>query len=293
MSSYAATGATRAVPLWRDLLVLLKLRIDALVVLVAVAGAVASGETRPGRIGLLAAASLAAAAGASALNHYYERDTDALMQRTRGRPLPSGRVTPATALVLGVTLISLSQLVVVTLGLGVGLYLLAGALTYALVYTRWLKPRTPWATVWGGAAGSFAVLAGWQAHASTWRPAPQLLAAVLFLWTPSHFWSFGIARAADYRRSPFPLLTSILSPRRASTVVWANTLGLVVTATALGLWLRWPYLAVALPSGLWFARHALLLRSEPTPERGFAVFKRSGAYLLALVAGLVLQSLVH
>jgi protoheme IX farnesyltransferase len=290
MSSYAATGATRAVPLWRDLLVLLEPRIDALVVLVAVAGAVASGETRSGRIGLLAAASFTAAAGASALNHHYERGTDALMERTRARPLPAGRVAPAVALVLGVVLVSLSQLLALPLGLGVGLYLLAGALTYALVYTRWLKPRTPWAVVWGGAAGSFAVLAGWQAHASTWRPAPQVLAAVLFLWTPSHVWSFGIARADDYRRSPFPLLTSLLPARRAAAVVRATTLGLVVTAAAAGLWLHWPYLVVAVPAGLWLARQARLLQADPSPEQASAFFKRSCVYLLALVLALVVQS---
>lgn len=274
MSSYAATGATRTVPLWRDLLVLLEPRIDALVVLVAVAGAVASGETRSGRIGLLAAASFAAAAGASALKHY-ER---------------AGRVAPAVSLVLGVVLLSLSQLLARPLGLGVGLYLLAGALTYALVYTRWLKPRTPWAVVWGGAAGSFAVLAGWQAHASTWRPAPQVLAAVLFLWTPSRVWSFGIARADDYRRPSFPSLTSLLPAPRAAAVVRATTLGLVVTAAAAGLWLHWPYLAVAVPAGLWLAHHARLLHADPSAERAFAFFRRSGVYLLALVVALVVQT---
>jgi protoheme IX farnesyltransferase len=113
------------------------------------------------------------------------------------------------ALGLGLGLCLLSVTAEAEIGPGATLYLAAGALTYAVVYTAWLKRRTPFSIVWGGAAGSFAALAGWQTASSTLAPAPLLLAGVLFLWTPSHFWSFAIARANDYRTAGVPTLVAV------------------------------------------------------------------------------------
>lgn len=290
MTSVAVELAPPA--LWRDVVALLKLRIDALVVCVALASAVAAGARSPLLLAALAVACLAASAGASALNHYLDRDVDARMPRTRSRPVAAGRIDPRVALWLGVGLIAGSQLLVPVLGPVASLYLLAGAVTYAGVYTWWLKPRTPYSIVLGGAAGSFAALAGWQTAASTVHPAPLLLAAVLFLWTPSHFWSLAIVLEQDYRQAGLPMLSAIAGPRRTAEAVFVNTLALVAASLALAVFFPWPYAAVAAPAGAAYlaCTHALRLRGDI----GWAwrSFKLSGLYLLALLFGLVLSTLV-
>jgi heme o synthase len=289
MSAFAV-AVPRAVSV-RDLVVLLKVRIDALVVCVALAAAVAAGVRAPGVLAVLAGACFAASAGASALNHYFERESDALMHRTRGRPLPSGRVPAAFALALGVTLIAASQAAVPVLGLGASLYLLAGAATYAVVYTRWLKRRTPYGIVFGGAAGSFAALAGWQTGATTLAAAPLLLAAVLFLWTPSHFWSLAITFEDDYRRANVPMLPVVAGARRAAAAVHANTVGLVVASLVLAPFVGVAYAIVAVPAGVWFLAGTRALARHADKPRAWTTFKASGLYLLSLLAGLVLSTL--
>jgi protoheme IX farnesyltransferase len=286
----AAVARASAWP-WRDAVTLLKLRIDSLVVAVALAAAVAAGTSDGRTLLVLAGACLAASAGASALNHYLDRNVDARMARTRRRPLPSGRVDPRLALWLGAALIAASQLSAVALGPLPAVYLMAGALTYALVYTRWLKPRTPYSIVLGGGAGSFAALAGWETGASTAAPAALLLAAVLFLWTPSHFWSLAIVLERDYREAGVPMLSAVVGVDRTARAIVANTAVLVACTLALGLFLPWPYLAVAAPAGACFLGLTLWLRRRPEASRAFTVFKLSGLYLLALLAGLVLSTL--
>lgn len=278
---------------WRDVVALLKLRIGALVVATAVAGAVAAGGRDAVELAVLALACLVAASGASALNHYFDRDLDARMARTASRPLPSGRIRdPRLALWLGLGLVAASALAAPVLGWGAVLYLLAGSATYAVVYTAWLKRRTPYSIVLGGAAGSFAALAGWQSVASTWHPAPQLLAAVLFLWTPSHFWSLSIVLERDYRAAGVPALSALAGPRRTAAAVYANTVGLVAASLALGVYAGWLYLAIAVPAGAGFLACAHRLRDEPSHDRAWLTFKLSGAFLLALLLGLVLSALV-
>jgi len=274
---------------WRDVVALLKLRIDTLVVCVALAAAVAAGPTSPTRLAVLGLACLLASAGASSLNHFLDRHFDGRMARTRTRPLPAGRLSPRVALWLGLALVGLSQTAAAVLGLLPALYLLAGALTYALVYTWWLKPRTPWSIVLGGAAGSFAALAGWEVSATTLAPAPILLAAVLFLWTPSHFWSLAIVLERDYREAGLPMLSALAGARgTARAVVW-NTAALVAASLALGPFVPWPYLAVAVPAGLGFLACVADLERHPDTGRARRAFKLSGLYLLVLLLGLVLS----
>lgn len=290
----AAVAVSRAASApWRDVLVLLKLRISALIVMVAVASAVAAGTTDPSRLALLALACLAASGGAGALNHWLDRDLDVRMARTATRPLPSGRIADArVALWLGLGLVAASQLAVPALGLAVCLLLLAGAATYVVVYSWWLKPRSPWSVVWGGAAGSFAALAGWQTAGPAWSPAAQLLALVLFLWTPSHFWSLAIWLERDYRAARIPMLPVVAGAARTARIVHANTVALVASSLALGVYLGWPYLLVATPAGVWFLRVAGRVRRSPEPEPAFACFKLSGLYLLLVLAGLILSAFV-
>lgn len=292
MTVAAAELALAPPAAWRDFVALLKLRIDALIVAVALAAAVAAGVTRPLRLIVLAIACSCASAGASALNHYLERDRDRLMRRTRNRPLPAGRIgEPRLVLWLGLALIAASQTALPLLGLAVSLYLLAGALTYALVYTAWLKPRTPWSIVIGGAAGSFAALAGWQTGASTLAPAPLLLAAVLFLWTPSHFWSLAIVHTDDYRRARLPMLPVVAGVRATAQAVFWNTLALVAVSLALAPLLGPAYATVAALAGAGFLACTGRLCRQSDARFAWLTFKASGLYLLVLLSGLVLSTL--
>lgn len=288
MTAIALSGAGLSA---RDVAALLKLRIDALVVATSLAAAAAAGVRDLTTLAVLGVACLSAAAGASAINHYLDRALDARMARTRRRPIPSGRLArPEAALRLGIGLILASQASAAVLGALPALYLLAGALTYAVVYTWWLKPRTPYSIVLGGAAGSFAALAGWATGATTWAPAPLLLAAVLFLWTPSHFWSLAIVLERDYRSAGLPMLSAVAGAARTAEAVWLNTLALVASSLVLAAFLPWPYAVVAVPAGAWFLREARALRREPTVPRAWRAFKLSGAYLLSLLVGVALAA---
>jgi protoheme IX farnesyltransferase len=291
MSSLVAVGERATGVAWRDVVTLLKLRIGTLITATAVAAALAAGQQNVRTLLVLAAAALLSSCGASSLNHWLDRDLDARMTRTCERPLPSGRLAPSVALGLGVGLVLIPLAAEQILGPGATLYLLAGAATYALVYTAWLKRRTPFSIVWGGAAGSFAALAGWQTAASTFRPAPIVLAGVLFLWTPSHFWSFAIARERDYRAGGVPTLVAIAGVERAGRAVAASSVGLVVWSILLGAFLPWPYLAFAAPSGVWFLMLALQLGRDASPARAWRLFKLSGVHLLVVLAGLTAAGL--
>jgi protoheme IX farnesyltransferase len=293
MSSAIVVGqVSRAGFAWRDVVVLLKLRIGALITMTTLAAAVAAGQRDAATLAVLAVASLLSSCGASALNHWLDRDLDARMSRTRSRPIPAGRLVPGVALGLGLGLSFVPISAERILGAGATLYLLAGGATYAVVYTAWLKRRTPYSIVWGGAAGSFAALAGWQTAGSTLRPAPLILAGVLFLWTPCHFWSFAIARDDDYRAAGVPTLVAFAGVERAARAVVASTVGLVAWSVALGLFLPPAYLALAVPAGVWFLVLAGRLGREPTRERAWSLFKLSGLYLVFVLAGLVAAGLV-
>lgn len=293
MSSTAVAVPVATSASWRDVVALLKLRIGALVVATALTGAVAAGGRDLAELTVLALACLAASSGASALNHYLDRDLDARMARTASRPLPSGRIrAPQIALGLGLGLVAASVTAAPVIGWGAVLYLLAGSATYGLVYTFWLKRRTPYSIVVGGAAGSFAALAGWQSAATTWEPAPQLLAAVLFLWTPSHFWSLSIVLERDYRVARVPALSALVGAGRTAAAVHASTLALVATSLALGAYAGWLFLAVAAAAGAGFLAYTHRLRRDPTTERAWQTFKLSGVYLLVLLTALVLSATV-
>lgn len=175
---------------WRDFLALTKPRVMSLVVFTALCGLLsAPGSIHP-VIGFTAILCIALGAGASgALNQYYEADIDAKMARTAKRPLPGGRMEPASALQFGIGLAAFSLGI---MGVGVN-WLAAGLLAfsiffYAVVYTIWLKPNTPQNIVIGGAAGAFPPVIGWAAVTGDITVIPMLLFAIIFLWTPPHFW---------------------------------------------------------------------------------------------------------
>ena len=221
----------------RDFVALLKPRVMSLVVFTGFVGLVlAPGSLHP-VLAFTAMLCIAAGAGASgAINMWYDADIDARMSRTRFRPVPAGRIAPGTALGFGVTLGTGAVLV---MGLAVNLMaaglLLATILYYVLVYTMWLKRRTPHNIVIGGAAGALPPLIGWSAVTGEVALAPVLLFAIIFFWTPPHFWALALYRRGDYARAGLPMLPVVAGVAETRKQILVYTL--VLTAVSLAPWL--------------------------------------------------------
>jgi protoheme IX farnesyltransferase len=202
-ATHPAAGATAA-----DWINLLKPRVVSLVVFTGLIGLLlAPGHLNP-VLGIASVLSIAVAAGAAgAINMWYDRDIDAIMRRTRNRALPSGRIAPDAALGFG---ISLAVASVVVMGLATNLVaavvLAVSILFYVLVYTMWLKRRTPQNIVIGGAAGAFPPLIGWASVTGSVDLVPVLLFAIIFFWTPPHFWALSLYAEIDYARAGVPML---------------------------------------------------------------------------------------
>src|SRR5687767_151501 len=191
MTAVTATADTALPADWRDLLALTKPRVMSLVVFTALCGMLAAPVAIHPVLGFTAILCIAlGAGGAAALNQWYEADLDALMKRTAGRPLPAGRMDRQSALHFGVGLSAFSVLLMgVATNWLAAVTLAASILFYVLVYTVWLKRITPQNIVIGGAAGAFPPLIGWVAVTGQLSLLPLLLFALIFLWTPPHFWA--------------------------------------------------------------------------------------------------------
>jgi protoheme IX farnesyltransferase len=223
-----------------DFLELMKPRVMSLVVFTALTGmAAAPGSLHP-LLAIIALLAIAVGAGASgALNMWYDADIDARMARTAGRPIPRGRITPDEALTFGVVL-SLGS--VVTLGVLVNW--VAGALLaftigyYVVIYTMWLKRRTPQNIVIGGAAGSFPPMIGWAAVTGSVSLESALLFLIIFMWTPPHFWALALYRCRDYERAGVPMLPVVAGGAETRRQILVYSLLLVplgVTPALVGL----------------------------------------------------------
>ena len=276
----------------------LKLRVGTFIGMAAVLGYVATapaGLSLPA-LGLLFAVTVMAAGGAGALNHFLDRDLDARMPRTAGRPLPSGVIRHGwhvVALGLGLVVLAVS-LATWRLNRLVALHLFLGAFTYVVIYTIWLKRRSWLNVVIGGLAGSFAVLAGGALARPELCLPPVIFAAVLFFWSPSHFWSLAIAYKSDYAGARIPMLPAVAGEARTARSIVANTVGLLAASAlpfALGL-LGWIYLLVGVAAGgsLMLAGNLALLR-RPTDRRlALTNFHASNLFLLLLFVGVLLDA---
>ncbi len=287
------TDLPGAVPKWGAYVSLLKPGITGLILLMAVAGFFAGDPTYPPpwvKLGGILLAGGMASGGAAALNHWYDRDIDARMKRTRDRPLPSEAVSPNHALVLGLLLTALSLPVAyLTVNLLSMLAMASGSVVYVLVYTVWLKRRTRWNIVVGGYAGSAPVLAGCAAAVGSFTPAGLLLALLVFLWTPPHFWSLAVALKDDYGRTELPMLPVPGDlTRSARTVVVSALLLLVPTAAFVLLPAAFRlFLVLALVLGFGFVATTwpmLKNVSRPVAIRGFIA---SGLYLIGVALAMV------
>jgi protoheme IX farnesyltransferase len=273
---------------------LFKLRIGVVIGFTAVAGlAMTPGPALEAwRIVVLGIAVVISAAAAGGFNQWYERDLDARMKRTRDRPFVTGQVPRDwrfPALVGALTVASVAAATLATNWLA-ALYTFLGGFVYAVVYTVWLKRRTWWNIVIGGLAGSFAVLAGAAAVVPDGLPAvPLILAVVLFLWTPPHFWSLAMVCRDDYEAAGVPMLPVVVGDRACALAILAHTVALVALSLApLAYGMGWIYgVGAGLGGGL-FVLTSLRLLLKPARKAALANFFASLVQLtLLLSAGIV------
>ena len=295
MNTTALTRTVAHAPRWRVVLGVFKLRIGVLIMLTALAGvAIAPGAAPPlWQVLLMALAVLVSSASAGAFNQFVEADSDRLMRRTRHRAFASGALHagPAwMALIVGL----LAAAVAATwtwINPTSAAFLFLGAFTYAVVYTVWLKRRTWTNIVFGGLAGSFAVLTGAAAVDPSIGALPMLLALVLFLWTPPHFWSLAIANRDDYAAAGVPMLPVVVGVERAARVVHANTVLLVAASLLPALFGAGPaYLVAALFGGAHFLRRTRALARAPGRATAMSAFFASMVQLAALIVGVAVDA---
>jgi len=282
-----------------DYIQLMKLRIDALLLLVAAAGYVATSgpAVDPTRFGLLMASGLLAAAGASATNHYLDRDIDSLMRRTRARPLPQHRIDPpAHALEFGVSFLAL--------GLGVagfGINVLTAAMiglgyaVYIGVYTLGLKRSHVSNIVIGGFAGSCPALAGSAAAANAISLPAALIAILVFLWTPGHFWALAYRSRDDYRRAGLPMLPAVRDERTSAWAIAGSTAILAAASIAFVFTRAFDvvYMVVAGVAGAILLGLTAKFLWTPNAETAWAGYKFSGVYLALVLVGIMVDAVVR
>jgi protoheme IX farnesyltransferase len=311
----APVGVAIAAPArWQDYVQLMKPRVMSLVVFTALTGLLCARVPVSPVLGFVAVLCIAIGAGASgALNMWYDADIDARMRRTRNRPVPSGRVQPGDALGLGVTL-SILSVGMMTLAIN----LLAAALLaftivfYAVVYTMWLKRSTPQNIVIGGLAGALPPVIGWAAATGTAPLNAWLLCAIIFLWTPPHFWALSLYTTGDYAKAGVPMMPVVRGAASTRRQILAYGLVLVVAAvapafTGLGGLL---YLLVAGIGGAIFIGLAGILALSHAGDviedqasglyevktgvkSARNLFAYSIGYLFALFAALLIEALAH
>ena len=276
----------------------LKLRIGFEITLTAVAGAAITPGLglAPWRLLALGTAVLLASSAAGAFNQYAERDIDAQMRRTRHRPFVTGALTADRRwlLIIGVMLAVGGILAFAATNVAATVFTIAGAFTYGVVYTLWLKRLTWLNIVVGGFAGTFAVLAGAAAVDPSLAAEPALLALALFFWTPPHFWSLALYNVEDYERTRVPMLPALISPRQSAAIIVLHVIAVIVCSllpAVFGAGLI--YLSCAALGGAYFLYFSFRLWLAPTRARAWSSFKASLVQLTLLLVGAIADGVVR
>ncbi len=297
-SQQQLAGATDVLfePSIRHFWSLLKPRVMSLVVFTGFAGMyIAPGSLHP-LVFVVALFAIAAGAGASgAINQWYDSDIDALMKRTKTRPIPAGFMAPAEALTLGLVVSAISVLL---LGLSTN-WLAAGLLAftiffYAMVYTVWLKRRTPQNIVIGGAAGAFPPMIGWAAVTGSLSIEPIMLFGIIFMWTPPHFWALALVKNDDYTRANIPMLPVVAgaAETRRQIVIYAVLMApLAVVPSFIGM-ASFSYGIFAGLAGALFVGLSVKLWCDGTDKVAMQLFGYSIFYLFLVFSGLVVDRFV-
>jgi protoheme IX farnesyltransferase len=277
---------------------LMKLRIVELLLVTTVPTQIVAAEGMPSLWLILSTVvgGTLAAGGAHAINMYVDRDIDALMARTQDRPLVTGAIEPRNALVFAVILeIAAFTLLWTTVNLLSAVLAVAACLFYVFVYTLWLKRTSTQNIVIGGAAGAVPTLIGWSSVTNSLDWAPVILFAVIFFWTPPHFWALAIKYKDDYAAADVPMMPVVADPRSTclqmigyTAVTWALTL-LFAPVAGMGA----IYVVVAVATGAMFTYQTVRLLFEPTPARAMRVFGWSITYVSLLFGAMALDQLVR
>ena len=237
-----------------------------------------------------------ASAGSSALNHYYDRDIDPLMQRTSTRPIPSGRIKPNQVLVYGLV-VSIISVVYGALALNYvsAFFIALGIFFYVIIYTAWLKRLNSSNIVIGGFAGSAAAMAGWSAATGSMDILGFLVGFLVFVWTPSHFWCLAMKMKDEYSEAKVPMLPVLIGMEKTSKYILVNTLillpySLMLYAFGMGI----VYTAIAAASGGLMLVYHYKLTKLPTSEFAWKAYKVTAPYLTIIFLAVALDlSLIH
>jgi protoheme IX farnesyltransferase len=233
--------------------------------------------------------------GASALNHYYDRDIDKIMERTAKRPIPAGRLSPKNVFVYGLA-ISIASVAIAWFTLNpvaTGMIAL-GIFFYVIVYTAWLKRNNASNIVIGGFAGSAASMAGWATTTGSIDLLGFLVGWLVFMWTPPHFWCLAIRAREEYASVRVPMLPVLIGNQRTAGYILVNTAILLPYSIALSFFgLGLLYMAVAAASGSLMLAYHYKLTKNPTPEFAWKAYKVTAPYLVVIFIALALDALFY
>jgi protoheme IX farnesyltransferase len=288
----------RGLALARAVLSLFKLRIGTLIMATALVGLLVTpgAALTKAQVAVLALSVLVASAAAGAFNQYVEHVSDRLMNRTRRRAFAAGTLPhhPAWLALMALMLAGAVAAAWQALNAAAAAYVFLGAFFYGVVYTLWLKRRTPLNIVIGGLAGSFAVLAGAAAADPLPGPLAWCLALVLFLWTPPHFWSLAIANRGEYQQAGVPMLPVVVGDARAARIVLASTVALVAASLApLAFGAGWLYGVGAVAAGAHFLHRTWRLARAPARPTAMGAFFASLVHLSVLLLAATADALLR
>ena len=274
-----------------------KVRLGFLIMACTLAGIAVSPSSSlsPLQILALAMCVLVASSTSGAFNQWFERDIDSLMDRTKERPFVTKALEPSNAWNIWLAVISLAALYLTYLiaNIEASLYLFAGIFTYGIVYTVWLKRKTWMNIVIGGLAGSFAVLVGSAATGDTFSPPALILAVVLFLWTPPHFWALSISFKDDYQKASIPMLPVVSTITVTSHAIFWHTLLLVLLSFTLVFYsMHWVYLLFAISGGLYFLYASFQLLRQQNNIWAKKTFFASIIHLGLLLLGAMFDAMI-
>ncbi len=292
-SSTAAAGAvadTRT--LLRDYASLTKPKVQSLLLFTTVTTMYVAGDPSPSRVLLTCLGGSLSAGGAGAINHYWDRDIDAQMARTANRPVPSGRVSPRAALIYGFTLALLSVvLLATTVNVLAAALSLCGFVGYVGVYTIWLKRRTPQNIVIGGAAGAVPPLVGWAAATGHVSWTAVLLFAIVFYWTPPHFWALSLLMKDEYAKVDIPMMPVVRgeAETRRQILLYSILLYAVTQLPFCAGGFGTIYLGASMTLGIGFVYGAVRLYRRADRRSALTLYLFSLAYLALLFVSMVVD----
>jgi len=292
-ASQAALPVSGVKQVVADYVTLTKPKVQLLLLLTTITTMYVAGDPSPGLVAITVVGGFLSAGGAGAFNHYYDRDIDAAMGRTASRPVPSGRISPRAALIYAFALQALSFVILATAANLLSAFLaLAGFVWYTLVYTVWLKRRSPQNIVIGGAAGAVPPLVGWAAATGGVAPAALYLFAIVFYWTPPHFWALSLLMKNEYARVNVPMMPVVHGEveTRRQIVLYTLLLTVLTLLPVVFGFFGVIYAVFAIGLGAAFISLSLRLQRRADRQSALRTYLFSLGYLAVLFVAMVLDA---